>query len=609
MRAITKRIAGSAGPLIAAYWRSEERWRAYALLALIIGLDFLIVWRAARVTFWQRDLYDAFAAYNVAAFWDLMLQLAVLAFIGVAMSTARTYTAQALEMRWRSWMTEVFVARWLDGKTFYRIEQARRVDNVDQRIAEDLRMLATHTLSLGLGLLSNLVNLVTFSIILWGLSGVMSLAVGGFDLEIPGYALWASILFAAVGSLAMEKVGGRLTAIDYRQQQAEADFRVLLVRVRDSAEQIAFYAGEEAEKARLRHGFAAVRDNWRQVMTYTKRVTMLDSLYTEGAALVPYLLNAPRYFAHSITLGELTQFTQSAMKVRVALSWFIYKYKDIALLRSVCRRLSEFEAAMGAPAARGIQVEEHGGAAVDVQDLELCRPSGEALVSLGRWRIAPGERWLVKGPSGAGKSTLLRALAGLWPHGRGRIAWPAGGRMMFVPQRNYLPPGTLQAALCYPSGEHAFSRAACQQVLEDVRLDALAGELDCCDDWARRLSPGEQQRLAFARVLLQQPDFLFLDEATSSLDADNEAWLYRMLLARLPQLALASVAHRASLTAFHSHALEVPELERLRFGEQVGGAGYPGVSGADVSAAGGHSTNAGPWGHGIRMSSQSADTV
>lgn len=208
MRAITRRVVGSAGPLIAAYWRSDERWRARALLTLIVGLDLLIVWRAARVTFWQRDLYDAFAAYDVAAFWDLMAQLMVLASIGVVMNTARIYAAQALEMRWRSWMTEVFVARWLSGMAFYRIEHDKQVDNVDQRIAEDMRMLATHTLSLGLGLLSNLVNLVTFSIILWGLSGVLTVALGSFNLEIPGYMLWASVLFAALGSVAMEKVGG-----------------------------------------------------------------------------------------------------------------------------------------------------------------------------------------------------------------------------------------------------------------------------------------------------------------------------------------------------------------------------------------------------------------
>lgn len=566
MRAITRRIVGPAGPLIAAYWRSEERWRARALLALIVGLDLLIVWRAARVTFWQRDLYDAFAAYDVAAFWGLMAQLMVLASIGVVMSTARIYAAQALEMRWRSWMTGVFVARWLSGMAFYRIEQDQQVDNVDQRIAEDLRMLATHSLSLGLGLLSNLVNLVTFSIILWGLSGVLTVALGSFDLEIPGYMLWASVLFAAVGSVAMEKVGGRLSTIDYRQQQAEADFRLLLVRIRESAEQIAFYAGEDTEKARLGQGFAAVRDNWRQVMTYTKRVTMLDALYTEGAALVPYLLNAPRYFAHAITLGELTQFTQSSMKVRVALSWFIYKYKDIALLRSVCRRLAEFDESLGTPGRQGISLQTRGGEALEVRALEVCRPSGEALLSLPRWRVAPGERWWVKGPSGAGKSTLLRALAGLWPHGSGHISWPAGARMMFVPQRNYLPPGSLRAALSYPAAEQAFNHAECRRALQDVRLDALAGELDRIDDWARRLSPGEQQRLAFARVLLQRPDHLFLDEATSSLDDDNETRLYQTLLARLPHLTLVSVAHRQRLAGFHSNVLEVPGPARHRAG-------------------------------------------
>lgn len=550
--------------LIRPYWVSEDRWPARAMLTFIVALDLLIVYRATRISFWQKDFYDALAAHQAEAFSRLLLELLVIATAGIAMDTARIWTGQALEMRWRHWMTTATLARWLGGNAFYRMEQAARTDNPDQRIAEDLRLLASDSLRLLLGLLSTAVSLASFSVIAWGLAATLSFTLAGQAWDIPRFLLWAAVFYAVAGSLVMEKIGRPLVTVDYQQQQCEADFRYLLVRVRENAEQIAFYRGQSAEQVRLADTFAALRANWRGVMGYTKRLTIASSTYTEFGAYVPYLINGPRFFAGLMTLGDLMQATQAFMRVRVGLSWFIYKYKDIALLRSVVQRLSEFEAALGstatvpcAPRAIRIDIHTDGCTALQTRHLQLHRPDGRPLCPPLAWHIASGDRWLVQGPSGTGKSTLLRALAGLWPHGSGQILWPADARSLFIPQQSYLPTGTLRECLCYPSTGHAFSTPACTQALEDSRLAPLAVRLDEHGDWAHNLSPGEQQRLAFARVLLHRPSHVFLDEATSALGVEDETLLYQAVTAQLPGITLISVGHRESLRAFHSQVLEL----------------------------------------------------
>ena len=542
--------------LISAYWRSGERWQARGLLTLIISLDFLLVYRAVVITYWQKDFYDTLAAHDLAAFWRLLGQLALLALAGVVVDTGRAYAVQALEMRWRSWLTGTFLERWLGQDAHWRIALAGAMENVDQRIAEDLKWLASNVLNLFLKLLKNTANLVSFSVIVWELSGVITVSLAGHEVQIAGYMLWAALLYALLGSVAMEWLGRRMVAIDYRQQQSEADFRFLLVRVREHAEQIALLGGAQAERVGLRHRFDAIRSNWRHIMTYTKRITLADRSYTEIGALVPYLLCGPRFFAGAISLGGLIQLVQAFMRVRTAFSWFIYEYKELALLRSVCRRLVELDSALDAGGAPGSLRRRHRRRpGLRVRALRVRSPDGTALAGPLSWTLLPGQRWLLTGASGAGKSTLLRALAGLWPHASGVIAGPSRGRMLFLPQQSYLPQGSLRQCLSYPASDQDVPDDVCRHALRAVGLGALEPDLLCERDWSQRLSPGERQKLAFARVLIQRPDYVFLDEATSALDAASEAALYALLLTHCSASAIVSVAHREGLQRYHTHSL------------------------------------------------------
>jgi len=559
----------SAWSLIRPYWVSEDRWVALGLLIVIIAINMVLVYINVRLNAWQKTLYDVLTAKSAGGFKSALTEFTVLAMSFIALSTVRVNLRQKLEFRWRQWLTVRYLTGWLGNTAYYRIERDRLTDNPDQRIADDLQSLATDTLTLSLDLLSTIVTLVSFTTILWALSGALSITLLGHPLTIPGYMFWAAVFYALLGSWIMQKTNRPLISVNYQQQRVEADFRFGLIRLRENAEQIAFYDGSATESQALQGRFGKIRDNWQQIIKFTRRLTLVTSFYGQIAIIFPLMVAAPRYFSGAYTIGILFQISDAFSSVTDSLSWFIYSYASLAGWRATVNRLREFQRVMRTPewAESVSPATAHGGIHRHLNDtgtlttraLKLARPDGTAMVSVGEMGIAPGSRWLIQGPSGTGKSTLMRALAGLWPFGEGAIDIPVDAHIMFLPQRSYIPIGTLKEALCYPSAGDAFSDEACRAALVDAQLAQYAEHLTDQAHWEQRMSPGEQQRLAFARVLLQQPDFLLLDEASSALDSDTERTLYETVIARLPKTALVSIAHRTSLREFHEHLIELAQ--------------------------------------------------
>ncbi|MFM0213708.1 ABC transporter ATP-binding protein/permease [Paraburkholderia sediminicola] len=557
----------SAWSLIRPYWVSEERRTAWGLLITIIVMDLLVVGINARLNTWNRDFYNALEGRNVRDFPQLMLLFSALAFSFVAISVYNRYLRQMLGFRWRQWLTTRYLHEWLGDGTFYRIERDRLTDNPDQRIAVDLESFANTTLSLTLDLLSTLETLVWFSTVLWSTAGALAVVIGGTPVQIPGYMLWAAIAYAIAGSLLTNKVGHPLVSINYQMQRVEADFRFGLIRLRENAEQIAFYDGMRTEASTAQDLFGRIRENWWRVMKYTRRYSFVLNFYGQIAEIFPIVVASPRYFAGVLSFGTLMQIADAFGSVSDSLSWFINNYDTLVQWRATVNRLREFKRVMQQPHLKESvsPATEHGGINLHYVDesqlathnLTLALPDGETLASVRDIVVKPGSRWLVRGPSGAGKSTLLRALAGLWPFGNGSIDAPVDAHMMFIPQQSYLPAGALKAALTYPAAAANFSDEACCEALRLCRLEGYVNRLHESNNWWRILSPGEQQRLAVARVLMHKPDYVFLDEATSALDTENEVHLYRLLTERLPNAAIVSVTHRKSLETFHQETLDI----------------------------------------------------
>lgn len=539
--------------LISPYWRSEEKWVACLFLLAVVSLALAMVYLSVLFNDWNRDFYNALENKNFNDFKDQLWRFSILAFIFIAVAIYKIYLTQGLEIRWRNWMTRQYMAEWLDKQAYYRIEQSRAADNPDQRIAEDLKFLTSGSLTLSLGLLSSVVTLVSFVGILWSVSGPISFIFNEKEWTIPGYMVWFALAYAGCGSILVALIGKPLVLQNFNQQRYEADFRFGLIRIRENAEAVALYHGENQEKIQLDNQFSSIKANWWAIMKTTKRLNIASTFYAQFAVIFPFLVGAPRYFSGAITLGGLMQISSAFGQVQSALSWFIDAFGQLAEWKASVNRLAGFHAAITSARDQntGITLIRNNVGAIIIDKTKLSLPSGTNLNLAFDAMINPGQRILLTGPSGCGKSTLFRAIADIWPYGSGVIEIPESMRLLFLPQRSYLPIGSLRASINYPSAADAYKDRAIQHYLNLCRLPHLIEWLDEHDNWSQRLSPGEQQRLAFVRALLHKPDILFLDEASSALDADTEQVLYELILAELPDTAIVSIAHRPIVAKYH----------------------------------------------------------
>jgi putative ATP-binding cassette transporter len=533
----------------------------------VIAIELSIVGINVLLNSWNYSFYNALQDKNWDAFVYQLGYFCILATTYIFLAVYQLYLNQWLQIRWRRWLTRTYLEKWLAGSNHYRMQLlGDAADNPDQRIAEDVKQFidagatGIGILPIGLSLLNATVTLASFAVILWNLSATAPLHAFGISIDIPGYLLWAALIYAILGTTFTHLIGRALIVLNFQQQRYEADLRFHLVRVRENSEQIALLRGEQAERDRLLLRFASVVSNWMAIMSRQKKLTFLTAGYSQAAVVFPYIMVSPAYFAGKVQLGGLMQTANAFAQVQGALSVFVNVYRQLAEWRAVVERLSGFDQAIEAAHTAAvtppvIAVAPADATAVSFKDLSVRLPNGVPLVNATGVTITLGERVLVSGPSGAGKSTLFRALAGVWPFGEGTISIPKNARMMMLPQRPYFPIAPLAAAVAYPAQSGQFDAAKIAELISAVGLPALVPRIEEEAHWNRMLSPGEQQRLGIARALLYAPEFLFLDEATASLDEPSEAALYRLLDQRLPQATIVSIGHRATLAAFHRRRL------------------------------------------------------
>ena len=554
-----KKLYQMAWRLMSSYWHSQEKWKAGGLLAGVIALTLGQVYMLVLLNGWNNDFYNALQQRDFESFWPLIGQFAGFAFLHIIFAVYAIYVRQILEIKWRNWMTDKYLDRWLGHQTYYRLQVAGQddMDNPDQRIADDVNSFVNLTLNLFVGVLKQATSLVAFVVILWNLSGSLDIPLGDTVLSVPGYMVFVTLIYSAVGTWLAHKVGYKLIRLNYDQQRFEADFRFSMVRFRENSESVAFYGGEKPELQNFRERFALVIGNFWGLMKQIKLLNFYVNGYAQIALIVPLLMCAPQYFNGTMQMGGLMQTINAFGRVQDALSYFVESYDGIAQYIAVIRRLGGFAGHMEEAEAltSDFVFTRNDTNALQLWQMNIALPDGRELAEKLSIAVPAGKRLLITGGSGAGKSTMLRAVAGIWPYGAGEISLPTGWRTMFLPQRPYLPLGNLRRAIYYPQPVPENTDDNLAGLLERFGLQKLAAQLDVVEDWSRILSLGEQQRLAFIRILLLRPDIVFLDESTSALDEPREAQAYEILHQLLPQMAVVSVGHRSSLLNYHDKQL------------------------------------------------------
>ena len=574
------------------FWVSEEKKSAWLLLSAVIGFTIAQNWISIRLSYWNRSFFDTIQRGDYGYFVHLGGVMIVLIFLSITFWLAEDYLFSSLKIRWRRWMTARFLDQWLGDRAHY-LGQLDSIhgDNPDQRISEDIRSFVFTSLDLLMQLLSALIGLIAFVVILWTLSdgpptplgrpppvnlheslawferGYLALWRGyetsmAFLTSIPGHLVWFCFLYSWVGSWLVNKVGRPIIGLAYEQEKLEADFRFGLIRLRENSESTALLEGEPAERRTLGASFSRIVGNFNARLIKQVHLNAFKAVYFRLSDSVPLLLSAPRFFAGTITLGQLTQLTGAFGRVQSSLNFFINSYETIAGWWAVTERLDGF--VRGIEHSHELRLQQSRiystgrvGNELVVKNLALFRPDGKPLLAPVSFSLSPGDSVLITGPSGCGKSTLLRALAGLWPYEQGFVHLPAPFRCMVMPQRPYLPIGSLRNAVCYPQPSDEFTYDAMRTALALAQIPTLASRLDEEAHWSQLLSGGEQQRVALARIFLLKPDWLFLDESTAAMDENAEHAFYLSLRAALPDVAYLTIAHRSTLRAVHARNFRV----------------------------------------------------
>lgn len=538
--------------LTSRYWRSEEKKSAYAYLLGIVTLTIAAVYMTLLLNDWFNEFYSALQNYDADAVYHGLIRFTGLAFAHIAFAVYAYYLQQQLALRWRRWLTEEYLARWTEREMYYRMDMfSKEADNPDQRISEDINLFTARTLSFMAGLLKAITTIVCFIFVLWQLSEPLPFTVGGETYHVYGYLVWAALIYSLIGTWITHRVGHRLVGLNFVQQKLEADFRYAMVRLRETAESVAFYDGAARERGILSTRFGKLIENTIYIIKKQKQLSWLTNSYGQIAIIFPFVVAAPRYLSKHISLGGLMQVANCFGKVQESMSYFVDVYSSLAEWQSCVDRLISFDAHMAAirkETERAGEAKRREGKELRLSNVEIAVPGGRVLCRHLDAVIHAGEKVIIKGPSGSGKSTLLRVLAGFWPYAKGEMILPPQKETMFIPQKPYMPMGTLAEAASYP--DIGLSRKEWEALFAFSGLSHLIPLLDSEGDWSHILSLGEQQKLAFARVFAKRPRWVFLDEATSAMDEETESRLYGHLV-HLPGITVVSVGHRSTLDKWH----------------------------------------------------------
>jgi putative ATP-binding cassette transporter len=544
------------------FWQSEKRYLGYLLVSLVIILQLATVVMNVLINKWNNSFYDAIQRYDIGAFYHGIITFSIYATIYIACAILAYLLQRKLEIIWRQWLTTYYLDLWLSHKAFYKSRFLNQVnDNPDQRISDDVNSFIILSLELSLGFVTSLVNLFSFISILWGLSGIIHFTLFNHPFNLHGYMVWVAIMYSFIATYIKFKVGKPLVRLDYQEQAYEAHLRYNLVRVKENSESIAFYNGETQEKHNLTKRIQAIVDNFGKIIYRQLKLNIIEIGYQQIAMIFPLVAVAPRYFTKLIKLGDVMQITNAFSQVHGSLSYFMYSYTTLAGLRATMDRLFEFLHAVDqAKALPGLPIKS-GIYPLEVNNLSITTPSGQTLTKNICFLLKSGDKLLVKGKTGCGKTTLLRSLAGMWHFASGEIKQAPNLVTLFISQKPYLPIDSLLAVVSYPSISLTANLDKVTYILNKCELGYLLPRLNDVADWSTILSLGEQQKIAFARILLNQPDIVYCDEATSALDEESESNLYQLICQELPNITIVSVAHRSSVATWHNKFLNLSTLD------------------------------------------------